>query len=68
MSETKICPHCGRPETDDYLIEVYRWALSGMEGCDEPEWSLFSSIVDAIENYMREINNERCIKGVGVNE
>lgn len=30
---------------------VYTWALEHMEGCDEPEWTMYSKIVAAIENY-----------------
>ena len=38
----------------DYEIDikdVYTWALDHMEGCDEPEWTMYSQIVAAIENY-----------------
>lgn len=38
----------------DYLKEVYDWAYSNMEGCDEPEWSLFAGITGVIAKYWRE--------------
>lgn len=41
---------------NDYLNEVYNWAFSNLEGCDEPEWSLFFSIADAIAKYNVEVN------------
>lgn len=33
------------------IEDVYTWALEHMEGCDEPEWTMYSKIVAAIENY-----------------
>lgn len=33
------------------IEDVYTWALDHMEGCDEPEWTMYSQIVAAIENY-----------------
>ena len=33
------------------IEDVYTWALNNMEGCDEPEWTMYSKIVAAIENY-----------------
>jgi hypothetical protein len=33
------------------IEDVYTWALDNMEGCDEPEWTMYSKIVAAIENY-----------------
>lgn len=33
------------------IADVYNWALDHMEGCDEPEWTMYSKIVAAIENY-----------------
>lgn len=33
------------------IEDVYTWALDHMEGCDEPEWIMYSKIVAAIENY-----------------
>lgn len=33
------------------IEDVYTWALDHMEGCDEPEWTMYSKIVAAIENY-----------------
>lgn len=47
-------PHCGNLITDDYLSEIYDWAFTSMECCDEPEWSLFSGITSVIEKYWRE--------------
>lgn len=33
------------------LMQLHGWARCGMEGCDEPEWTLFSTINDAVERY-----------------
>ena len=33
------------------IEDVYTWALDHMEGCDEPEWTMYSKIVAAIESY-----------------
>lgn len=33
------------------IEDVYTWALDHMEGCDEPEWTMYSKIVAAIEDY-----------------
>lgn len=33
------------------IEDIYAWALDHMEGCDEPEWTMYSKIVAAIENY-----------------
>lgn len=33
---------------EQFAMAVYEWALARMEGCDEPEWSMYSGIVDAI--------------------
>lgn len=33
------------------IEDVYTWAFDHMEGCDEPEWTMYSQIVAAIENY-----------------
>ena len=33
------------------IEDVYTWSLDHMEGCDEPEWTMYSKIVAAIENY-----------------
>ena len=33
------------------IEDVYTWALDNMECCDEPEWTMYSKIVAAIENY-----------------
>lgn len=39
------------PEYENDIKDVYAWALDHMEGCDEPEWTMYSQIVAAIENY-----------------
>lgn len=36
---------------ENNIKDVYTWALEHMEGCDEPEWTMYSKIVAAIENY-----------------
>lgn len=36
---------------ENNIEDVYTWALEHMEGCDEPEWTMYSKIVAAIENY-----------------
>lgn len=41
------------PDSEDFLKEVYDWAYSGMECCDEPEWSLYTGIVNVIAKYRR---------------
>jgi hypothetical protein len=41
------------------LEDLHVWALDYMEGCDEPEWTLFSSIASAIEEYLA----KRYVKG-----
>lgn len=33
------------------IEDVHTWALDHMVGCDEPEWTMYSQIVAAIENY-----------------
>lgn len=33
---------------EQFAMAVHEWALARMEGCDEPEWSMYSGIVDAI--------------------
>ena len=33
------------------IEDVHTWALEHMEGCDEPEWTMFDKIASAIENY-----------------
>lgn len=38
-----------------YYEEVYEWAFSNMEGCDEPEYSMYLAICDAIARYKREV-------------
>lgn len=36
---------------DEALKKLYNWAYANMEGCDEPEFTLFDSICGAIEKY-----------------
>lgn len=38
--------------------DVYHWAFANLEGCDEPEFSLFDSILSAIGTYYREVNEK----------
>ena len=45
------------------IEDVYTWALDNMEGCDEPEWTMYSKIVAAIENYQMK-KFKLCLKGV----
>lgn len=33
------------------IENIHNWALDHMEGCDEPEWTMFNKIASAIENY-----------------
>ena len=33
------------------IEDVYTWALDHMKGCDEPELTMYSKIVAAIETY-----------------
>lgn len=41
------------------IEDVYTWALDHMEGCDEPEWTMYSKIVAAIESYqMKKFKNQ----------
>lgn len=44
-----------------YYLEVYDWALSRMESCDEPEFSLFSGICDVIARYRREVEADEAL-------
>lgn len=39
------------PTFDEWLKDVKETCFASMEGCDEPEWSLFSTINDAIDFY-----------------
>ncbi|MCI8469342.1 MAG: hypothetical protein HFJ75_07665 [Eggerthellaceae bacterium] len=41
-------------ERQGRIDDLRGWASSSMECCDEPEYALFSTIVDAIEAYRRE--------------
>lgn len=38
-----------------YYQEVYEWAFSRMEGCDEPEFTMFDEICGAIAKYRQEV-------------
>lgn len=38
------------------IDDVYNWAFANLEGCDEPEFSLFDNILGAISTYKRNIN------------
>lgn len=37
----------------EWLKGIYKDCFYGMEGCDEPEWSLYTCIADAIALYMK---------------
>lgn len=41
------------PENKIDLDEIQKICCDGMECCDEPEWSLYSTIFDAIAKYKR---------------
>lgn len=59
--EMRYCPLCGYPADMEiaelrngsvFTVEsVGDWAFSCMEGCDEPEFSMYSAINDAVERY-----------------
>lgn len=38
-------------DVDGDIETLYTYCLHHMEGCDEPEWTMYSKIVAAIENY-----------------
>lgn len=38
---------------DEWLKETLGICYDKMEGCDDPEWSLFSTIADAIVEYRK---------------
>lgn len=38
-------------DVDGDIETLYTYCLDHMEGCDEPEWTMYSKIVAAIENY-----------------
>lgn len=40
------------PESEDFLREIYDWAYYRVEGCDEPEWTLYNRIISAITTYL----------------
>lgn len=33
------------------IENIHTWAIDYMEGCDEPEWTMFNKIACAIEDY-----------------
>lgn len=49
---------------NDYLQEIYDWAYFNMEGCDEPEFSLYDGLCNTIMNYWRwkESAEEKTVK------
>lgn len=49
--EMRYCPLCGYPKTGFTQESVGDWAFSCMEGCDEPEFSMYSAIHEAVERY-----------------
>lgn len=38
-----------------YYLEVYDWASYGMEGCDEPEFTMLDEICTAIGKYCKAV-------------
>lgn len=62
--EMRYCPMCGYPADMEiaelnggaaFNVEsVGDWAFSCMEGCDEPEFSMYSAIHGAVERYKAE--------------
>lgn len=36
--------------------DVWKWAFANLEGCDEPEFSMFDNILNAINTYYKEID------------
>lgn len=50
----EYCPLCGYPKTGFNHESVGDWAFSCMGGCDEPEFSMYSAISDAVERYKAE--------------
>lgn len=38
-------------DVDGDIETLYTYCLDHMEGCDEPEWTMYNQIVAAIENY-----------------
>lgn len=38
-------------DVDEDIKTFYTYCLDHMEGCDEPEWTMYNQIVAAIENY-----------------
>lgn len=37
------------------IKHVWEWAFANLESCDEPEFSMFDSILNAIDTYHRKI-------------
>lgn len=48
------------PTFDEWLKDVKETCFANMEGCDEPEWSLFSTINDAIGLYLSGKSGYEC--------
>ena len=68
-----LCPTCcSCPRwvpRGDVIDRLNYWALSNMEGCDEPEFSLFAGIVDAVYMYRKGLSSsDRTIMGIPVDE
>lgn len=36
------------------LLQLRSWAYDNMEGCNGPEWALYTAIFDAVELYLKE--------------
>lgn len=41
------------------LTDLYWWAFENLEGCDEPEFSLYDGICGAIQRYFDEISTKK---------
>ena len=54
VHKVRYCPMCGYPKTGFTHESVGDWAFSCMEGCDEPEFSMYSAIHGAVERYKAE--------------
>lgn len=51
--DTQVTINVKAPAGGITADDVREWALCGMEGCDEPEWSMFCEVVDAVDGYRR---------------
>lgn len=49
---------CEHHAEKDFMLTVYHWAWANMEGADEPELTLYSTIADAIAAYWKEKQND----------